>query len=490
MQHVVIVDDDRLNLELVREIVESMRDTAAHAFLSSAAALTWCEHHDVDCFILDHHMPAPDGIEMIRIIRNIARFSLIPIVIVTGTHEREVRRRALRAGADDFIEKPLDYQELVSRISTLLALQDARRRLEMNVESLEGSLVEAEARSRDHAERLEALWRIVSNPGLREEEMLHAMLRQGASAIRPGHIFHGLLSRIDGSEIVVEASYSDERDEQRLNAVLAVGRRTPVEDSALNDVLPTEAIRSWDDVRTDEQIPARSPVRALGWRSLVLVPFKAGSVTFVLTFASFRPTEKAFGSQDHAYAEIIASLFSMHMQQRWQAERITFQLHHDSLTGLLNRVQIRNAGRAAFRTSPTVGIAIVDVDRLRDVNQTHGHIIGDAIIVEVAAALAKQARDGEVVARVGGDSFAMLFPAVTSRQWLADRLSAYKAVFEQPFSTGDREGKETVAVSATIGLAVAPDDGGSFDELLLRAEAVCIDAKRAAPERIVLAGAR
>jgi diguanylate cyclase (GGDEF)-like protein len=488
LQHVVIVDDDRLNLDLETEIVDSLRDTVAHPFLSSAEALSWCEGRDIDCFILDHYMPSPDGIEMIRIIRRIARFSLVPIVIVTGSHEREVRRRALRAGANDFIEKPVDYQEFVARISTLLALQDARKRLEMNVERLEASLVDAEERSREHAERLEALWHIVNHPSLRDEDLLLAMLQQGAAAIRPGQIFHGLLSRIDGSEIVVEASYRDERDEHRLDAVLAVGQRTPVEHSALFDVLSTEAIRSWDDIFTDDLMAARSRVREVGWRSLVLAPFKAGAVTYALTFGSFVPTEKPFGPQDHAYVEILASIFVAHFQQRWQAERIQFQLQHDSLTGLLNRVQLRAAGRAAFRTSSSVGIAIVDIDRLRDVNAAHGHIIGDAILVEVGAALAGQAVDDEIVARVGGDAFGVLFQFAQSRQWIATRLAAYQSVFERPFSTGDREGKETVRVSASIGVAIAPDDAASFDVLLLRAEAVVIDAKAAGPGRIVFAG--
>jgi len=488
LQHVVIVDDDRLNLDLETGIVDSLRDTVAHPFLSSAEALNWCEGRDIDCFILDHYMPSPDGIEMIRIIRRIARFSLVPIVIVTGSHEREVRRRALRAGANDFIEKPVDYQEFVARVSTLLALQDARKRLEMNVERLEASLVDAEVRSREHAERLEALWRIVNNPSLRDEELLLAMLRQGASAIRPGQIFHSLLSRIDGSEIVVEASYRDDRDEQQLDTVLAVGRRTPVEDSALIDVLPTGSVRTWDDVLTDDRIAARSRVREVGWRSLVLASFNAGGVTYALTFGAFLPTQKPFGPQDHAYVEILAALFATHFQQRWQAERIQFQLQHDSLTGLLNRVQARAAGRAALRASSNVGIAIVDIDRFQDVNAVHGHIIGDAVLVEVAAALAGQAVDDEIVARVGGDSFSVLFPSAQSRQSMANRLAIYQSVFERPFSTGDREGKETVRVFASIGAAIAPDDAASFDELLLRAEAVAIDAKAAGPGRIVFAG--
>jgi diguanylate cyclase (GGDEF)-like protein len=488
LQHVVIVDDDRSHLNLMTEIVETFTNAVPQAFLSSGTALSWCAGHDVDCFILDQEMPPPNGIEMIRLIREEARFAFVPIVIVTGLSDREVRRRALRAGANDFLEKPVDYQEVVARLSTLLALHDARKQLAMSVESLEASLLEAEARSREHAERLEALWKIVTSPSYRDDELLFAMLRLGAHAVRPGQVFHGVLGKIDGSETLVEATYSDEWDKQQVDAVFAVGRRSPVADSAFADVVPTESIRSWDDIDTDERLRARSRIREIGWRSLVLAPFKVGGVTYVLEFGSFHPTEKPFGPQDHAYVEILVSLFATHFRQRWQAERIQFELQHDSLTGLLNRVQLRTAGRAAFRTSSNVGIAIVDIDRLRHVNRAHGHIIGDAILVEVAAALAAQAVNDEIVARVGGDSFAVLFPSVPSHQWLADRLSAYKTIFETPFSTGDREGTQTVPVSATIAVAVAPDDGTSFDELLLLAEATGIDAQAAVPSGIIVAG--
>jgi diguanylate cyclase (GGDEF)-like protein len=119
---------------------------------------------------------------------------------------------------------------------------------------------------------------------------------------------------------------------------------------------------------------------------------------------------------------------------------------------------------------------------------TSARWIGNAILVEVGAALAGQAVDDEIVARVGGDSFAVLFPSVQSREWTANRLAAYHSVFERPISTGDREGRETVGVSAIIGAAIAPDDAASLDELLLRAEAVVIDAKAAGPGRIVFAG--
>ena len=68
-QHVVIVDDQELNLRLLRSIANEIGDVIVHPFLSSLEALAWCEGKDVDCFVLDYNMPAPDGVEMVRILR-------------------------------------------------------------------------------------------------------------------------------------------------------------------------------------------------------------------------------------------------------------------------------------------------------------------------------------------------------------------------------------------------------------------------------------
>ena len=196
-QHVVIVDDQELNLRLLRSIANEISDVIVHPFLSSAEALAWCEGKDVDCFVLDYHMPAPDGLAMVKILRGMEAFAMVPIVIVTAENEREVRYRAFDAGANDFVQKPVDYREMVARLSTLLALRAAQKRLAMQIGSLEASLLDSEERAREHAQRLEVLWHIANNPTLRDDELVQAMLEQGAAGIRPGQSFLGLLGRIE-----------------------------------------------------------------------------------------------------------------------------------------------------------------------------------------------------------------------------------------------------------------------------------------------------
>ena len=465
-QHVVIVDDQQLNLKLFSSIAGEIPDVVTHTFLSSTEALAWIEGKDVDCFIFDYHMPAPDGLAMIAAVRAIDAFAMVPIVIVTGEHEREVRYRALDAGANDFLQKPVDYREFVARLTTLLALRWAQKRLGMQIESLEASLLDSEERSRHHAERLEALWRIANNPTLQDEELVYAMLEQGAAAIRPGQPFLGMLGRIEGHELLTEAMAGDGGD---LSAKrLRVGNRAAVAHTVVAHSLAAGETQFWDD--WEHAGGGDSKQRTLGWRAVITTHFTAGGATYALTFASALSALRPFGPQDRAYIEVLAAFFSTHLQQQWQALRIRYQLEHDSLTGLRNRSRFRSLGRAAFKAGEPFAVAVVDLFRFHELNETYGHLIGDAVLVEVAAALAGEAKDDEIVARVGGDSFAAFFPTVPSRAALMERIARYSAVFDVPMGIGDREGRESVLASGAIGVALAPHDGATFDELFFRAE--------------------
>ena len=462
MQRVVIVDDDDLNLRLLRGIVEELPDTSAATFNSSAEALEWARNRVVDCFIVDYHMPKPDGLELTGLLRTIERFATVPIVMVTGAHERDVRYAALDAGANDFIEKPFDRRELLARLTTLLALQKAQSMLAMQVGSLESTLLESEDRSRRHADRLQALWQIATNVELAEEERIAAMLRQGAAAIRPGEPFQGVLSRLEGDFLIVEAVAAP------ADVVpLAAGMRIPVAETMF-----AQTLRHGRTVSRDLPSVASLSLtaRGLGWSASVSSPLRAGGATYSLAFGSTQPMFNSFSPEDYAYIEVIAAFFATHFQQRWQSMRIRHQLDHDSLTGLQNRTRFRSVGRAAFQAAPKAAIAVIDLASFRELNEEHGHLIGDAVLVEVAAGLAALAREGEVVARVGGDSFAIFFPHVGSEGWLAERLEQLRTIFDVPIPIGDREGREGVEVSATIGVARAPDDATTFDQLLFRAE--------------------
>jgi diguanylate cyclase (GGDEF)-like protein len=484
-QHVVVVDDNDLSLKLLCNIAGEIRDVIVHPFQSSNEALAWCQGQDVDCFVFDQNMPPPNGVQMTWAIRNLEAFALVPIIIVTGETDRKIRYSALDAGANDYILKPVDYRELVARLTTLLALQAAQKQNKMQIGALETSLLDAEERSRRHADRLEALWQIANNQSLRDDELLLAMLRQGAAAIRPGQTFLGLIGRIEGTDVVTEAvGELDDDGDSSVKETVKVGLRVPLDETFIVKALNAGGTQSWDDLLTLEHHP-QYHAQAQGWRAAIATPFSAGGSVYALTFGSTEPAIKPFGAQEHAYVQVLASFFATHFQQRWQAERVSHQLQYDLLTDLPNRSRFRSLGRAVFKTGELSAIAVVDLAGFHKINQAYGHMIGDAVLVEVGAALSATARDEELVARVGGDSFGIFFPSAVSRAAVLERVAAYGAVFDRPMGIGDREGKESVRASATIGVALTPKDAPTFDELLLCAEARS-GAPAESPDRLSL----
>jgi diguanylate cyclase (GGDEF)-like protein len=211
-------------------------------------------------------------------------------------------------------------------------------------------------------------------------------------------------------------------------------------------------------------------VKRRAWQAMIVTSFTAGGETYVLAFASRKAAAKPFGPQDKAYVEVLASFFAAHYQQRWQSTRLGHQLEHDSLTGLWNRSRFRSLGRAAFAGAQAPAIAVVNLAGFHALNEAHGHLTGDALLVEAAAALATRAQEGEIIARTGGNSFAIFIPNVPSQADLESHVARFGAAFDDPMGIGDREGKESVHVSARIAVAQAPADGKTFDELLLLAE--------------------
>ena len=233
--------------------------------------------------------------------------------------------------------------------------------------------------------------------------------------------------------------------------------------------------RVWDDLEASPD--ARAYTHTKNLRAVVLTTFSAGGSTWILSFASGHATPKPLGPQERAYIEVLASFFSNHMQQRWQFDRIAFQQSHDVLTGLLNRSQFRSQARAAARTNANYAILLVDVNAFREINESYGHMIGDALLVEIGTALGRRANDGEIVGRVGGDVFAVYIPGAVSRTFVQQRAQHFSEAFERPFSTGDRDGSEFIARTASIGIALAPDDGTSIDAILARADGALLAAK-------------
>jgi diguanylate cyclase (GGDEF)-like protein len=151
-----------------------------------------------------------------------------------------------------------------------------------------------------------------------------------------------------------------------------------------------------------------------------------------------------------------------------------FLAHHDTLTELPNRTLFHRRAKRALaesrrRTDP-IAIAIVDLDRFKDVNDTLGHHNGDQLLSELARRLADGIHQEDTVARLGGDEFGLILRRAQ------DAEQTLRRVRELIDREVDLSGLP-ISVQASVGFVVAPEDGADVDTLLQRADMAMYFAK-------------
>jgi diguanylate cyclase (GGDEF)-like protein len=163
-------------------------------------------------------------------------------------------------------------------------------------------------------------------------------------------------------------------------------------------------------------------------------------------------------------------------EQRAAAARIAHMAHHDALTGLPNRVLLRERlgeALARARRGDRFAVLCLDLDRFKEVNDTLGHPVGDALLRAVTQRLLEELRETDTIARLGGDEFAIIQSAAdqpTDATALSRRIVV---ALSTPFEI---EGHQ-VPIGTSIGIALAPEDGEDPDTLLKAADLALYRAK-------------
>lgn len=172
------------------------------------------------------------------------------------------------------------------------------------------------------------------------------------------------------------------------------------------------------------------------------------------------------------------ALFSDITQRKTHEELIWNQANYDALTGLPNRRMFREhldqAIQSAKDGQQRLALLFLDLDRFKEINDTHGHDAGDQLLQIAAQRLRGCVRESDMVARLGGDEFTLVLSHLHDERRVEDLAQTLLKRLSEPFHLG----KETEYLSASVGITLFPQDGADSETLIKQADQAMYAAKR------------
>ena len=420
---VLVIDDD---LVVRLAVTESLK---ASGFEVSEAGngpdgLAQIDKIRPDLVLLDVVMPGMDGYEVCRTLRKRPELARIPVIMLTGLDDTASIERAYESGATDFIAKPVSSTLLAYRVRYALR---ASRMLD-EIEQHRASLA--------NAQRIARLGSWVWHPASASFECSEEYLQViGEHPLRPDYKWHDILPHVhrDDAERVAHA----------MDSAIGAGLTYAIDYRLLRRDGTSRTVLEQAEVFRDE---------------------------------SGRITRIEGTTQD--ITERIAT-----------EERIRQLVNYDGLTGLSNRRLFGEVAQHGLKRTKrqTANAAVLDInlDRFKRVNETLGHAIGDQVLQEVARRIVEGIRTSDlagtiqstsqshVYARMSGDGFAVFLAEVRRAEDAALIARRLSAAIAKPMKLADHE----LTITASVGIAVYPDNGEDVGTLLKNAETAMHGAK-------------
>jgi two-component system cell cycle response regulator len=453
---ILVVDDIPANVKMLEaRLLAEYFDviTAENGF----AALELCEKTQVDLILLDIMMPGIDGFTVCERLKSNPRTAHIPVVMVTALDQPSDRVRGLKAGADDFLTKPVNDLQLMSRVKSLLRLKALSDELRFRAESarrfgMVGDETALDAESGEPGQVLLVDARASSQD--RVAKALRPIAEVTAISDPQAALFH---AAENPTELVIVNSNLEDYDPLRLCSQLRSLERTrfiPVLLMADQDA-DTIVIRALE----------------LGVNDYIMRPIDPNELV-ARTLTQIR--RKRYNDQLRASVEHTIEL------------AVT-----DGLTGLNNRRYLDNHLKLLFERAAVRGralsVCLTDIDRFKSINDTYGHDAGDEVLKELAARIRSTVRGADLACRYGGEEFVVVMPDTTldMATTIAERLRG--AIEGKPFRLGP-SGQE-LNVTASLGISTLSAGVQGPSQLMKAADQALYEAKSAGRNRVVAAAA-
>jgi diguanylate cyclase (GGDEF)-like protein/PAS domain S-box-containing protein len=232
-----------------------------------------------------------------------------------------------------------------------------------------------------------------------------------------------------------------------------------------------------DDMTLDPRVLLKKEALELGFRSLAVLPLLVADEA-VGVLALYAGEAAFFDDEEMKLLLELAGDISHAIDHIGKRERLDYLAFYDELTGLANRTlfldRMAQHLRSAADGGQKLALFVVDLERFRNINDSLGRPAGDALLLQVAQWLTRNAGDANLLARVGPDHFAAVLPEVGRDGDVAHLLEQWmKAFLDHPFRLNDA----VFRIAIKVGVALYPDDGADAETLFRNAEAALKKAK-------------
>jgi diguanylate cyclase (GGDEF)-like protein len=276
------------------------------------------------------------------------------------------------------------------------------------------------------------------------------------------------LSLIDANGAAIELAEDGEMVYRAAAGIATsqLGLRLKIDSSLSGLSVMTGDTLNCTDSETDPRVD-REACRKVGLRSMIVMPLKHKGVTVgVLKAMSAQPNK--FQQRDMRLLSMLSEVVAaaMYFSAKYDSDDLFFQATHDGMTGLANRAlfmdRLRNVVAHSHREQRTSGVLMIDMDGLKQINDIHGHRVGDAVLVEFSQRVKAGTRSTDTVARLGGDEFGVILTPIESVAGMDAAIQRIDAEIRRPFYFEN----QPYQLEASIGAALTPSDGIESDRLL------------------------
>ncbi|MFN0025132.1 MAG: PleD family two-component system response regulator [Parvularculaceae bacterium] len=455
---VLVVDDLEPNVKLLEAKLRAEYFDVIGAY-SGQEAVDRAKADQPDIILLDVMMPGMDGFEACRIIKSMPETTHIPIVMVTALDQQADRVAGLKAGADDFLTKPVEDVALFARVRSLSRLKMMTDELRMRYATGKNLGVVADID--------------IEDPAGGQKPRIFLIDDQADQADR----IKSLLGEQYDVSVEMDAEVSLARAKTGDFDLVIVNM----------SIEATDPLRLCSSIRTFEETrltPLLAIVRQGDTRKLVR------ALDIGVNDYLSRPVDRN---------ELTARVITQIRRKRYiDRLRSTFEASlemavTDQLTGLYNRRYLASHLSAmfdrAFWTGRPLALMILDIDHFKRINDTLGHDTGDKVIQEISERIKSSVRGIDLACRYGGEEFLVAMPDtdMTFAMIVAERLRNEIAAHKATVNTG----RDEVSVTVSIGIATTEDGpkDDSAQKLIKRADEALYAAKAGGRNRVIQSAA-